>query len=189
MKIGVMGTKGSFSEQAGKIYAKNSLKHKKISIEYLITADMTMKALDDSDIDVAVLALENSTMGVIQSSIYAMAKYRFTIQKVFSIDVPHCLIVKRGVAAGTIREIVSQNPALLQCKEYLKRRWPKLKLREYDDTAKAAEDLANGTLPPTCAVIASRAAAKAYGLAILEDAIQDSKDNTTTFIAIEKLKK
>jgi prephenate dehydratase len=69
---------------------------------------------------------------------------------------------------------------------YLKRRWPKVKLVEYADTAKAAQDLASGKLPKTTAVIASRNAAEAYGLGILEESIQDLKFNYTSFIAAEE---
>jgi prephenate dehydratase len=54
------------------------------------------------------------------------------------------------------------------------------------DTAKAAEDLASGKLPKSCAVVASRAAAEAYGLSIVEESIQDLKFNYTSFIVATK---
>lgn len=103
-----------------------------------------------------------------------MAKHRFSIKKLFEIDVHH------------IRTIYSHDQALKQCRMYLKRRWPKVKVAEYPDTAKAAEDLAKGKLPKTAAVIASRAAALLYGLDILEESIQDLKFNYTSFIAATK---
>jgi prephenate dehydratase len=186
MRIGVMGARGSFSEEAGLVYAKKWLKTKDFKISYLVTADATLDALAKGQIDIAILALENSTMGVVQSSIYAIAKHVFSIKKIFSIDVRHCLMARKGTSKRQIREIVSQDPALQQCKKYLARKWPKTKIREYEDTAKAAEDLSSGTLPATCAVIASKAAAKAYGLVILEESIQDLKNNSTTFIVAAK---
>ena len=73
-----------------------------------------------------------------------------------------------------------------QCRGYLSRAWPGTEVGEYPDTAQAAADLANGTLPATVAVIASRAAAERYGLDILEASIQDLKNNQTTFIAARR---
>ena len=186
MKIGVMGAQGSFSEQAGRVFAKKFLKKKQCEIMYLITADATLAALDAGEIDTAILAIENSTMGVVESSIRAMAQHVFSIQKIFSIAVPHCLLVKRGVTRREIKTIVSQDPAIQQCKKYLTKKWPKMKLRRYEDTAKAAHDLAQGTLAASCAVIASKSAARAYGLKVLEKSIQDLKSNKTTFIAAIK---
>lgn len=187
-KIGVMGAKGSFSEEASLIFAKKHANLKKFELVYLITSDRVMEELEKGAIDIGILALENSTMGVVISTVQAMAKYRFKIRKIFEIDVHHNLLVKRGTKAGKIKTIVSQDPALKQCRFYLKRVWPKAKLKEYPDTAKAAEDLSKGKLPASCAVIASRGAAKLYKLDILDESIQDLKFNFTSFIAAERLK-
>lgn len=186
MKIGVMGAKGSFSEEAGRTYAKKWLKGKKFTIEYLVTAENVLTAVEAGAVDIGILPIENSNGGVVIESVYAMAKHRFQIKKMFEIDVHHCLLVKDGSTAGSIKTIVSHDQALKQCRMYLKRRWPKVKVGEYMDTAKAAEDLANGKLPKTTAVIASRAAAEAYGLSILEESIQDLKFNYTSFIVAVK---
>lgn len=182
-----MGAQGSFSEEAGKVYAKKWLKTKTFSIDFLVTAENTLAALEKGDIDCGILALQNSTMGVVMSTVYAMSQHVFTIRKVFTIQVAHCLLVKKGTIKKEIKMIVSQDPALQQCKKYLAKKWGKTKIKEYEDTAKAAEDLANGTLPATCAVIASRVAAKAYGLDILEESIQDSNTNETTFVAASRI--
>jgi prephenate dehydratase len=72
---------------------------------------------------------------------------------------------------------------------YLKRMWPKVKVGEYADTAKAAEDLAAGKLPAGTAVIASLEAARAYKLDVLEESVQDLKFNYTTFVVAVALKK
>ena len=69
---------------------------------------------------------------------------------------------------------------------YLKRIWPKVKLGEYADTAKAAEDLAKGKLPKTTAVIASRNAAQMHKLKILDESIQDIKLAQVTTLNFSK---
>lgn len=186
MKIGVSGAKGSFSEEAARTYARTWLKNKRFDIDYLVSAENVLAAVENGTIDIGIMPIENSNGGIVIEAVYAMAKHTFTIKRIFEIDVHHCLLVKNGATAGSIKTIVSHDQALKQCRMYLKRRWPKVKLVEYADTAKAAADLASGKLPKTTAVIASRNAAGAYKLSILEESIQDLKFNYTSFIAAER---
>jgi prephenate dehydratase len=187
MRIGVMGAKGSFSEEAGRVYAKKWLKNRIFSIEYLVTAERVLSALGKGEIDLGIFPIENSNGGVVLEAVHAMAKHVFSIERMFEIEVHHNLLVKNAVIAAKIKRIASHDQALKQCRTYLKRRWPNVILEEYEDTAKAAEDLARGKLPASTAVIASRTAAQVYGLAILEESIQDLKFNYTSFIAAKKL--
>lgn len=186
MKIGVMGAKGSFSEEAGRTYAHKT-GVKKPQIEFLITAENVLSSLEAGEIDIGIFPIENSNGGVVIEAVYAMAKHRFDIKKMFEIDVHHNLLVKRGTTAEKVKTIVSHDQAIKQCRMYLKRIWPKVKIKEYADTAKAAEDLASGKLPASTAVIASRRAAEVYGLDILEESIQDLKFNYTSFVAAVRL--
>lgn len=185
MKIGVMGAKGSFSEEAGRTYAhKAGLK--KFSLEYLISAENVLSALEEGKIDIGIFPIENSNGGIVLEAVHAMSRHNFHIKKMFEIDVHHCLLVKKGVTADKVKTITSHDQAIKQCRMYLKRRWPKVKVKEYEDTAKAAEDLANGDLPASTAVIAARAAASVYKLDVLEESIQDLKFNYTSFVAATK---
>ena len=187
MKIGVMGAKGSFSEEAGRTYArKNNIK--KFDVDFLITAERVLSCLEDGTIDVGVFPIENSNGGIVIEAVYAMARHRFDINQMFEIEVDHNLLVKKGTTSDKVKTIVSHDQAIKQCRMYLKRIWPKVKIKEYADTAKAAEDLASGKLPPSTAVIASRRAAEVYGLDILEESIQDLKFNYTSFVAAVKIK-
>jgi len=187
MKIGIMGAKGSFSEEAARTYAQKT-KLQKLSIAYLVSAENVLSALEEGTIDLGIFAIENSNGGIVIETVHAMAKHRFKIKKIFEIDVHQNLLVKKGVTADKVKSIVSHDQAIKQCRMYLKRKWPKVKLSEYADTAKAAEDLASGKLPASTAVIASRTAAEVYGLDILEESIQDLKFNFTSFIAAERLR-
>lgn len=188
MKIGVMGAKGSFSEEAGRVYAKKYANARRYEILYLISAENVLSGIEDGTIDIGIFPIENSNGGIVLEAVHAMAKHSFHIKKMFETDVHHCLLVKNGVKAEEIKTIVSHDQAIKQCRMYLRRVWPKVKLREYADTAKAAEDLKKGKLPKSSAVIASRSAAQLYKLNILEESIQDLKFNYTTFIAAERLR-
>lgn len=182
MKIGISGAKGSFSEEAARSYAAKSA-IRKYAIKYLISVENVLSSLEAGNTDLGIFPIENSNGGIVIEAVHAMAKHRFTVKKIFEIDVHQNLLVKKGVTADSIKIITSHDQAIKQCRMYLKRRWPKVKLCEYADTAKAAEDLAKGKLSKTTAVIASRTAANIYGLDILEESIQDLKFNYTSFIA------
>jgi prephenate dehydratase len=152
LKIGVMGAKGSFSEEAGRSYArKNNLK--KYTIHYLVSAENVLAAVEEGSVNIGIFPIENSNGGVVIEAVHAMAKHRFHIQKMFEIDVHHNLLVKKGVTADKVKVITSHDQALKQCRMYLKRIWPKVKIKEYADTAKAAADLASGKLPSTTAAV------------------------------------
>ena len=175
-----MGAKGSFSEQAGEMYSKDG------EIVPLISAENVLTALEAGEIDRGIFPIENSNGGIVIEAVHAMAKHTFEIEKMFELDVHHMLLVKPGTTASSIKIISSHDQALKQCRMYLKRIWPEADIVPYADTAKAAEDLANGSLPGTTAVIAPRRCAQIYGLEILEESIQDLKFNYTTFVVAKK---
>lgn len=181
-----MGAKGSFSEKAGEDYIAHHF-IENAELVPLVSAEGVLKAVEGGEIDRGILPIENSNGGVVLEAVHAIAKHRFAIEGMFEIDVHHMLLVKPGMTASHITNITSHDQALKQCRMYLKRVWNHIDIEEYADTAKAAEDLANGTLPDTTAVIAPRRCAEIYGLEILEESIQDLKFNYTTFIVATKL--
>lgn len=181
MKIGLSGARGSFSEEAARAYVRKE-RLKRASLSYLVSVENVLAELENGAIDIGIFPIENSNGGIVVEAVHAMAKHRFSIRKIFEIDVHHCLLVRQGVTADAVKTIVSHDQALKQCRMYLKRVWPRVKLREYADTAKAAEDLANGKLPASAAVVAAKTATDVYGLDVLEESIQDLKFNYTSFI-------
>ena len=185
LRIGVAGAKGSFSEEAAREYARKA-KLRKFELQYLVSVENVLSSLESGTIQLGIFPIENSTGGVVTESVEAMAKHNFKIRSMFDIDIRQNLMVRRGMDRKRVKLITSHQQALRQCKAYLKNNWRGVKIREYEDTAKAAEDLAHGKLPKTTAVIAPLAAARIYKLKVLEKSIQDLKKNLTTFIAAVK---
>lgn len=183
--IGVSGQRGSFSEEAANYYC-----HKEgievYELVYLTSVENVLSALDKNDINFGVFPIENSNGGIVIEAVHAMSKHLFNIQKMFEIDVKHCLLVKRGAHADVIKKITSHDQALKQCRMYLKRVWPGIEIEAYNDTALAAKHLSEGILGDDVAVIAPKSCADLYGLDILEEAIQDLKFNFTTFVVADK---
>lgn len=185
LKIGVMGDRGSFSEMAGERYVKEE-GLEGAEVLPLITAENVLNELEKGTIDRGVFPIENSNGGIVIEAVHAMAKHRFSIERMFELDVHHNLLVKKGVVASHIKSITSHDQALKQCRMYLKRVWPSADISPFKDTAAAAKALSEGELPDSTAVIAPRRAAELYGLDILEESIQDLKYNYTTFVVAVK---
>lgn len=185
MKIGVMGAAGSFSEMAGELYCKNH-DLSDAALVPLVSAEAVLSAVENGEVDKGIFPIENSNGGIVIEAVHAMAAHVFSIERMFELDVHHMLLVQSGVKASEVATICSHDQALKQCRMYVKRTWPDAEIMPYADTAKAAADLAAGTLPRTTAVIAPRRSADMYGLEILEESIQDLKFNYTTFVVAEK---
>ena len=182
MRIGISGVAGSFTEAAANTYAGDT----PVELEFLTHAGAVLDAVVEGRVEVGIFAIENSNGGVVTEYLPAIAEHQFSIDKIFEIPVDHMLLVQKGTHASDITTIVSQRQALRQCRMYLARQWPNVEVQEYIDTATAAKDLSEGTLPATAAVVASARAADVYGLDILETKIQDLKFNYTVFIAAKK---
>ena len=182
MKIGIMGALGSFTEEAALQYT-NEQKLSDTTIVPLVEITAVLKAIENDEVDIVVFPIQNSLSGIVESSMHGMSQHIFTITDFFELEVHQNLLVLPGTTAAQVNQITSQKPAIGQCASYLTREWEGTEVTEYVDTAKAASDLANGTLTPDTAIIASARAAEIYRLEILEPAIQDLKHNHTTFVA------
>jgi prephenate dehydratase len=185
IKIGVAGMQGSFSEEAANHHC-NKEKIDDYELAYLTSVENVLQNIDDGKIDLGIFPIENSNGGIVYEAVYAMSNHVFEINKFFEIDVRHCLLALRGKNIDDIKQISSHSQALKQCRMYLKRKWDKVNLVEWEDTAKAAKDLKEGTLPEYSAVIAAKRNAELYELDVLEEGIQDLKFNFTTFLAVKK---
>lgn len=184
LKIGISGAQGSFSEEAAQRYREQA-GITDWTPAYLVSVARVLEALKNGSVERGIFPIENSNGGIVIEAVHAMAAHIFTIEKLFEIDVHHCLLARRGVNPGDITTIASHDQALKQCRMYLKRRWPGIELVEYADTAQSAHDLGNSTLAETTAVIAPKRCTTLYDLDTLEESIQDLKFNFTTFVVAQ----
>lgn len=185
MKIGIPGTAGSFSQQAAQLYSdKHNLN---TSIEFLLSFEPTFQALVNKEIDLAIVPVYNSTMGLVRPAMEALAAYSCSIIEIFDMDIAQCLLAQHGVTKSMITTIVSQQPALNQCPQYLKNDFPNAQIIQYIDTAQAAHDVAQGKFGPYAAAIASAQCAQLYDLDLVEEGVQDLKKNVTSFLAIKAI--
>ena len=184
--IGIQGIEVSFSEEAAKSYCQK-FGITDFELEYLVSSMNVLDGLTKKTIDTGIFAMENAQGGVVIESVEALAKNQCKIIDMFYVEISQNLLAKDHIALGDIEEIHSHEQALKQCKDYLAEKFWSKKLVEQDDTAKAAQDLAEGKLPNHVGVIASKNSAEKYGLNILDNDIHDLKKNLTLFLAVERI--
>lgn len=140
-------------------------------------------ALEDGRADLAVVPVENTTMGPIISVLDLLRVRRPWQVGEARIPVRHCLIVADGRELTDVHRVASHPAALAQCGRFLRTR-PDWVAVSVDDTAGAVRALAEGRLPAE-AVIASRRAAEHYGCEVALEDIQDEAANTTRFLILK----
>lgn len=187
--FGIQGGQGSFNEEAVNHYISKS-GIKKYKIKYLYTSTSVLKALHAGEIDRGQFAIHNSAGGIVDESIYAMSDYKFRIVSKFAIKISHALMVPKGVNMSEITTIMTHPQVLAQCKNNLSKKYPHLLQTsgqgKHIDHALVAKDMGSGKLPRSIAVMGSKILASVYDLEIVEENLQDLKENYTTFLQVSR---
>lgn len=178
MKIGYQGVPGSYSETALQEYFKD---YKEEKIEAIGYSDF-QKVIDDlenNELEVIVIPVENSTTGLIARTV-DLFRYRPIIAIAENYQsIQHTLWGLPDSSIEDITEVYSHPEALSQCTTFFASH-PAVTAKAYEDTAKAAEYIAeNGKINQ--AALASQRAGELYGLKALKKSVQTESLNTTRF--------
>ena len=188
--VGIQGGHGSFNEEAATYYLKRA-GIERYELVYLYTTAQVLKALHEGQVDRGQFAIHNSTGGLVDESIEAMANYKFKITEQFAIKIAHALMIHPRAALDRVDTIMTHPQVLRQCKRSLAEKYSRLKLTsgagELIDHANVAQHLAAGKLPITTATMGSKILAELYGLRVVEDNLQDLQENYTSFLWVERV--
>lgn len=190
--IGIQGGRGSFNEQALDYYVKRE-GITNYRIKYLHTSEKVLKALSKNQIDRGQFAIHNSIGGIVGESIEAMGRYNFKIVDQFAIKIAHALMIRSDAKVSDITKIMTHPQVLAQCVSTLAEKYSKLKQTsgkgDLVDHAKVAKLLGDKRLPKSIATMGSKILAQIYNLKVVEDNLQDAKENYTTFLLVKKADK
>ena len=178
-KVAIQGIATSFHEVAAFTYFQD-----KIETVECLSFHALCESLKNGKSDFAVMAIENSIAGSILPNYFLLQDYHFSIVGEVYLPIHMNLMAFPGVSMKDIKTIESHPMAIRQCSEYLQ----KLKgiaIRESDDTAYSAMRIKEQKLKDTAA-IANEAAAKKFGLKILEKGIETHKKNFTRFLVLAR---
>jgi prephenate dehydratase len=178
--VAFQGESGAFSEKAIEFLVEGSVRLLSCN-----TFDATTGAVVQGIADLAVIPVENLIAGPVHAALDALAAAP-ELEQIgeYQLPVRHALLGLPGATLGDIREALSHEMALKQCRRFFAEH-PAIKPVEAHDTAGAAR-LVGIRRETSVAAIAGAWAAERYGLAVIEDGLQDHSDNFTRFVLVKK---
>ena len=177
-RIAYQGEPGAYSELAARRFAG-------AGAALLPCPDFAdvFAALAQGDAGMAAVPYVNSLAGPVEPSCALLAREPVRVLDETVLDIRHALIALPGVTLAELRYVSSHPVALRQCRRFL-REHPQLTAVPVHDTAGAVARIAvQGRRD--WAAIAGAHAAGLYGGAVLQEEVQDSGENRTSFLLIE----
>jgi prephenate dehydratase len=147
------------------------------------TFEDAFTALSAGDAGLGMIPIENSVAGRVADIHHLMPNSKLHIIAEYFMPVQHQLLGIKGSKLDDIKTVESHVHALGQCRKIIR----KLGIMGivHADTAGSARDISERN-DKTVAAIASRLAAKIYGLDILAEDIEDEAHNTTRFVVLAR---
>ena len=176
-KISLQGALGSYSHQACTKLFKNGVAVPCDSFEEAI------QLVRKGKVDKAILPVENSTYGRVADIHALLPASKLFITAEYFLPVDICMLGTRSSNLSSIKSAMSHPVLIGQCKKFLRKN--KINSVSGYDTAGSARIVAQNN-KPNMGAMASKIAAKIYGLKVLSENIQDNKNNTTRFLIMEK---
>ena len=180
--VGYQGSEGAYSHLA-------ATTHFGATAQPLVTRGFEsfgrmLVALQNREIDYAVLPIENSIAGSINERYDLLANMELALVGEEFQPIAHCLIGMDAVSIESIERIYSHPVALAQCRKFLETRkhWH---IEAFADTAMAVEKIKKDG-DRSQAAIASEQAADLHGLPILRRDIADQPENYTRMVIVAR---
>jgi prephenate dehydratase len=176
--ISIYGEPGSYSEQA-------ALQHfggHGAKLRYCKFLPEVLESVE-SESDFGVVPIENSLEGAVTQTYDLLLQSDLSIVGEDIVKISHCLMAPRGVRLSDVKTVYSHPQALGQCRDFIERH--RIESKPFYDTAGSAKMLAESKIRGAAA-IASRRAAKVYGLHVLASDIQSNRHNYTRFVIVSK---
>lgn len=175
------GVPGAYAEAAMNTYFGNEINGYNVE-----TFRDAMEAVHSGEADFAVLPIENSSTGSVNDVYDLLSEYDNHIVGETMVKIEHALLGLPGSCLENIHTVYSHPQGLMQCSHFLdtKRNWQQVSLQNTAASAKRVmddQDLGQ-------AAIASKQAAKNYGLIVLKEKLNDLDNNSTRFVIISHKK-
>jgi prephenate dehydratase len=178
LKVAFQGERGAYGEMATLQYFPDA------KLVPLKSFHDVFEAANNDEVGYIVVPVENSIEGSINEIYDILLQTRMSVIGEVYQRVIHCLITNRNVKM--IRYVYSHPQALAQCRGYLQKKG--LKPVPTYDTAGAVKMIKENKMSDSAA-IASKRAAELYDMEILDEGIEDRRNNYTRFLVLSPKKK
>jgi prephenate dehydratase/chorismate mutase len=173
-RVAFLGERGTFSEEAAiALLGKACKTVPRPTFEELFTA------IDGGSADYILAPLENSLVGSVHRCYDLLLESSLSIAAEIICPISHFLIGCQGALLESIEVVESHPVALAQCERFFVAH-PHIKRVAANDTASSVRRVVEDGNPAKAA-IAGRRAAKIYNGAILQEHLEDYRENYTRF--------
>jgi len=179
-KIAYLGPSGTFTEEALDKFVIEPDKIEKIPCATVVEV---IKSVDRGYADEGLVPIENSIEGSVNITLDILTfESEAKIIGEISIPVKHSLIGKKKIKLKDIKKVISHPHATAQCRKFLSTSLKNIEIVAANSTAEAVKILREED--DSIAAIGTKVAAGIYGLEVIENDIEDNKDNKTRFVFI-----
>lgn len=178
IRVGIQGIEGSFSYLATNKFFGDS--DKELYFKKFNTFEDVVEAAESSEVDYAVLPIENTTSGSINDVYDALTSSNLQIVGEEIFQVKHCLLGIENVPLNKITKVFTHYQAARQCSKFLNS-LPQAKIEYFADTAQSVEKIKK-VGKKEYAAIASKEAAELFGVTVLKENVANQAGNYTRFV-------
>lgn len=177
-KIALQGIEGSYSYEA-----MLQLYGQKPYVCY-DTFEAVFDSVESGICQLGILPIENSSTGSISAVYDLLNKYDVQIVAETTLRITHNLMATEPISPNDVEVVYSHQQGFDQCQNFFKK-YDKMHCIPFKNTALSAQKVSK---EKKCnqAAVASKLAAKQFGLYIIEENINDQVNNFTRFILISK---
>jgi prephenate dehydratase len=179
-RVAFQGERGAFSEEAAiQLLGDN------VSLVPQATFEALFATISEGTADAILAPIENSLAGSVYRCFDLLLESDLVITGEVIYPIAHSLIGVPGSSANTLLGIESHPVALAQCQNFF-REHPQIKRIASEDTAGSVRAVIERG-DPRQAAIAGRRAAEIYGGVILQEHVEDHRENFTRFLLLRAM--
>lgn len=171
------GAPGAYSEQAAETFLGTSAR-----LLPLPTLEEVVAAVVAGRARTAAIPVENSLAGTVPNAYELLLDPALVVSGETTVAIDHVLVAPYSTRRARVRRVLSHPVALAQCREFF-RSHPDLEPVPAFDTAGAVAQVVHDA-DGISAAIASRRAAALHNAKVLEQDIQDHRENWTRFLLV-----
>ncbi|HUO35615.1 MAG TPA: prephenate dehydratase [Candidatus Acidoferrum sp.] len=176
-RIAFQGERGAFSEEAA-----IRLLGSDIRLVPRPTFEALFSTISEGTADAILVPIENSLAGSVHRCFDLLLESELVITREVIHPITHNLIGTPGGRPEEIASVESHPVALAQCENFF-RAHPEIKRIVAEDTAGSVRAVMERG-DPTRAAIAARRAAEIYGAKVLQEHLEDHRENYTRFLLL-----
>jgi prephenate dehydratase len=182
VQVAFLGPEGTFSEEA----MFSSAGREGIEPLPLATIYECVMAVAEGRADRALVPIENSLEGSVNATLDALVFETEEVRIVGEVVHPiqHTLLARDELPLNEIERVISHPQASAQCARFLRTKLAGVEVVSASSTADAVRIVAGADRP--WAALGTRLSAELYGCKILADRVEDTQDNETRFVWLER---